>query len=124
MSLKIDAENLLDHVQVNDEITQSDHLFLSAEGVYKITAADINGNSSNITFRIDTTKPSVSGVKNGKTYKTARTIRFADKGSGIKTASLNGKTIKTGKKVTKKGSYTLNIADKAGNKKIVTFKIK
>lgn len=124
VSLMIDAENLLDHVKVNDETTQSDHLFLSAEGAYQITAVDITGNSSSINFRIDTTKPSVSGVKNGKAYKTARTIRFSDKGSGIKTANLNGKAIKSGKKVSKKGTYTLNVTDKAGNQKIITFKIK
>lgn len=124
VSLMIDSENLLDQVTVNNETTQSDCLFLSAEGVYHIKASDINGNSSSINFRIDMTKPAVSGVKNGKTYKTTRTVRFSDKGSGIKTASLNGRTIKTGKKVSKKGTYTLTVTDKAGNQKTVKFTIK
>lgn len=124
ISLRIDSENLLDKVKVNDETTQSDYLFLSAEGIYQITAADITGNSSSIKFRIDTTKPAVSGVKSGKTYKSARTIRFSDKGSGIKAASLNGKAVKTGKTVSKKGTYTLIVTDKAGNKKTVKFTIK
>lgn len=124
ISLMIDSENLLDQVKVNDETTQSDYLFLSAEGVYRITATDIAGNSSSIKFRIDTTKPAVSGVKSGKTYQSARTIRFSDKGSGIKTASLNGRTINTGKKVSKKGTYTLTVTDQAGNKKTVKFTIK
>lgn len=124
ISLMIDSENLLDRVNVNDETTQSDYLFLSAEGLYRITATDINGNSSSIKFRIDTTKPAVSGVKSGKIYKSARTIRFSDKGSGIKTASLNGQAVKTGKKVSKKGAYTLTVTDKAGNQKTVKFTIK
>lgn len=124
VALQINSENLLDHVEINGETTQSNYLFLSAEGVYNITSVDINGNSSRIKFRIDTTKPSVSGVKNGKTYKKARIIRFADKGSGIKSAILNGQSIQTGKKISKKGTYTLTITDKAGNTKIVTFVIK
>jgi hypothetical protein len=73
---------------------------------------------------IDSTKPTVSGVKNGKTYKSAVTIKFSDKGSGIKSAKLNGKTIKTGKKVSKNGTYKLVVTDKAGNKKTVKFTIK
>ena len=124
VSLKISSENLLEHVQVNDEITQSESLFLSAEGIYNITAVDINGNKKSIKFHIDKTKPSVSGVANGKTYQSARTIRFLDKGgSGIKNALLNGTQIKTGKKVSKKGTYHLIVTDKAGNQKITKFKI-
>lgn len=122
--LNIDSANLLDKVTVNGETTESDALFLSAEGVYNITAVDKGGGSSKLKFRIDTTKPSVSGVTNGKTYKKACTIKFSDKGSGVKSAALNGKKISSGKKVTKKGSYTLVVTDKAGNKKTVKFKIK
>lgn len=124
VTLLVNSDNLLEKVKVNGETTQSDYLFLSAEGIYHVTATDINGNSSNIKFRIDTTKPSVSGVVNGKTYKDVRTIRFSDKGSGIKKAVLNGKTVKTGKKVSKKGRYTLIVTDKAGNQKTIKFKIK
>lgn len=124
VSLKITSENLLRQVKVNEDNTQSDTLFLSDEGVYQIKAVDVNGNSSSIKFRIDKTKPSISGVKNGKTYDSARTVKFADKdGSGIKNATLNGTTIKTGKKVSKKGSYRLIVTDQAGNKNTVTFKI-
>lgn len=72
----------------------------------------------------DTTKPKVSGVKNGKTYSKAVTIKFSDKDSGIKSAKLNKKTIKSGTKVTKNGSYTLVVVDNAGNKTTVKFKIK
>lgn len=72
----------------------------------------------------DKTKPVVSGVKNGKTYHRAVTIKFSDKGSGIKSAKLNGKNIKSGKKVSRNGSYTLVVTDNAGNKTTVKFKIK
>lgn len=73
---------------------------------------------------VDTTAPTVTGVKNGKTYKKTVTIKYSDKGSGIKKATLNGKKIKSGTKVKKKGSYTLVVTDKAGNKKTVKFKMK
>jgi hypothetical protein len=80
-------------------------------GTYKVTG-------------IDTKKPTVSGVKNGKTYKKAVTITFSDDGSGVKSAKLNGKSIKSGKTVSESGSYKLVVTDKAGNKKTVKFKIK
>lgn len=124
VTLNIDSANLLDKVIVNNETVVSDYLFLSTEGLYKITATDQGGNTSKIQFRIDTTKPVIKGVVNGKTYKKTCTIKFSDSGSGIKKATLNGKSIKTGKKVTKKGSYTLVVTDKAGNSKTVKFKIK
>ena len=73
---------------------------------------------------IDTKAPTVTGVANKKTYKKAVTIKFKDTGSGIKTAKLNGTTIRSGKKISKKGSYKLVVTDKAGNKKTITFKIK
>lgn len=124
VNIIIESENLLRSVTINGESTESEHLFLSTEDVYRISAADINGNTSTLRFRIDKTKPAIKGVADGKTYKTVRTIHFSDAGSGIKNAVLNGQTIQTGKKVSKKGTYTLNVTDKAGNRKVITFKIK
>lgn len=72
---------------------------------------------------IDTKRPTVTGVKNKKVYKKAVTIKFKDAGSGIKSAKLNGKTIKTGKKVKKVGKYKLVVTDKAGNKTTISFRI-
>ena len=72
----------------------------------------------------DKIKPTVTGVKNNKTYKKQVTIKFSDKQSGIKKATLNGKKIKSGKKVKKNGKYTLKVYDKAGNVIQVKFTIK
>lgn len=72
----------------------------------------------------DKTKPTVSGVKDGKKYSKAVTITFSDKDSGVKKATLNGKTFKSGTKVSKKGKYTLKVTDYAGNTKTVKFTIK
>ncbi|MGN0482441.1 MAG: hypothetical protein ACI4HI_02705 [Lachnospiraceae bacterium] len=71
---------------------------------------------------IDQTKPTVQGVKNGKTYKTA-TIRFSDKESGISKALLNGKKINSGEKISQTGTYTLKVWDRAGNLCKVQFQI-
>jgi len=72
----------------------------------------------------DKKKPTVTGVKNNKTYKKAVKIKFKDTGSGIKSAKLNGKKIKSGKKVKKPGNYKLVVTDNAGNKTTIKFKIK
>jgi len=93
------------------------------EGKNTITVYDFAGNSTSTSIVYDKTAPSVSGVKNGKTYKKAVAVKVKDK-YGLKKITLNGKKFTSGKKVTKKGSYTLKAVDKAGNVKTVKFKLK
>ena len=91
---------------------------------YTVTAKDYYGNEAVKTFTIkDTKKPTVSGVKNGKTYIGAKVVKFKDN-CGIAKATLNGKKISSGKKISKKGSYKLVVTDINGLKTIVSFKIK
>ncbi len=73
---------------------------------------------------IDDVKPSITGVKNNKTYKVSVTVKFSDKGSGIKSATLNGSKIKSGTKITAKGKYKLVVKDKAGNENSISFTVK
>ena len=110
-------------VLLNDEVVENGYRISSVSGKCKLTVYDFAGNVATVSYVSDNTKPTVSGVKNGKTYKKAVTVKFSDK-YGIKSAKLNGKAIKSGKKVSKKGSYTLKVADKAGNVTTVKFKIK
>lgn len=124
VTLTVDSENLIDYIDVNGKAIHSDYLSLTEEGLYQITVFDLNQNKSSLSFRIDMTKPIIKGVKNGKTYYSAQTVRFLDAGSGVRKATLNNKKISSGTKITKKGSYTLRVIDKAGNKKTVKFKIK
>lgn len=70
----------------------------------------------------DTKKPTVTGVKNGKKYTKAVKIKFKD-ASGIKYAKLNKKNIKSGYKVKKSGKYKLTVVDKAGNKRVIKFRV-
>lgn len=72
---------------------------------------------------IDYTAPKTN-IKNGKTYKPGKKITFSDKGSGMKYAKLDGKKIKNGHIVRKKGKHKLVLADKAGNKRTIKFTIK
>lgn len=100
---------------------------LTENGTYTIRIENNDGIAYSTAFSIkgvDKKAPSVTGVKNGRAYKNPVTIKFSDKGSGIKKATLNAKTIKSGKKVSKKGSYTLKVTDKAGNKTTIKFTIK
>ncbi len=94
-----------------------------SDGKHTILVYDKGGNYNQYTFTTDTTKPTVSGVKNGKTYKKNVTVKFKDI-NGIASAKLNGKKIKSGKKITKKGKYTLKVTDKASNVTTVKFSIK
>lgn len=109
------------------EVASGNTFTVKKNGTYTIRVITKDGAAYSIQHKVkglDNTAPQITGVKNGKTYKKAVTIRFSDKGSGIKSAKLNGKTIASGKKVSKKGKYTLKVTDKANNIKTVKFKIK
>jgi hypothetical protein len=96
-------------------------------GAYTILVSDNYGNYYSTVVKIngvDDKAPAVSGVKDGKVYKKAVTIRFSDQKSGIKKAVLNGKAIKSGTKVSKNGKYTLKVTDNAGNVKTIKFQLK
>lgn len=97
---------------------------LTRNGKYTVKATDYYDNTATLEFTIkDTKKPTVTGVKNGKSYSSARTIKFKDN-CGISKATLNGKKIKSGKKVSAKGSYKLVVTDVNGLKTTLKFKIK
>ena len=73
-------------------------------------------------FYVDSKKPVVKGVKNKTVYTKPVKIRFSDNIS-VKAATLNGKKVKNGYKVSKNGTYRLVVTDRAGNKKIIRFTI-
>ena len=101
-----------------------DKLYVTEEGKYSIKATTLAGKETKIKFVIDKTKPTIKGVANGKTYNKTVTIKYSDKLSKIKEVKLNGKKIKSGKKVSKNGEYTVIATDKAGNKTKIKFTIK
>lgn len=96
-------------------------------GFYSVMVEDTGGSRYSSAVKvsgIDDKKPAVGGVKNGRTYKKAVTVRFSDSQSGIKSATLNGRKISSGTKVSADGTYRLVVADQAGNKAIVQFRIR
>lgn len=93
---------------------------LTKSGKYTVKVSDYYDNEKSVTFTIkDTKKPVVTGVKNKKTYIGAKTIKFKDN-CGISKATLNGKKITSGKKVSKEGSYKLVVTDVNGLKTTVS----
>lgn len=100
---------------------------VKANGAYTILITDQSDNRYSTIVKVtglDKKKPTVTGVKNKVTYKKAVTIRFQDTESGIKSATLNGKKIQSGHKVSKAGTYKLVVKDKTGNTTSLVFYVK
>ncbi|KIL35590.1 hypothetical protein SD71_12630 [Cohnella kolymensis] len=91
---------------------------VNTEGSHTLIVTDAAGNSTSVTFNIDKTAPVVTGVTNGESYNTDRTVTFSE---GI--ATLNGSPFDSGTVITVDGSYTLIITDTAGNRTAVHFTI-
>lgn len=123
VTVQVSAKSVVTTFMVNGKKQPINRFNASEDGKYKVSVKTATGLTKKINFCVDTTKPKVN-VKNKKTYKRAIKIKFSDKVSGIKKATLNGRKIKSGKTVKKNGTYTLKVYDKAGNITKVKFKIK
>lgn len=121
VTVKAKSSGVITQFRVNNNPQEIDSYKTTSDGVYKVNIKLASGVTKTVKFTVDKTKPTTN-VK-AKTYKKSVKITFKDKVSGIKTATLNKKKIKSGKTVTKAGSYTLVLKDKAGNSKTVKFKI-
>ncbi|MGN4128154.1 S-layer homology domain-containing protein [Lysinibacillus sphaericus] len=91
---------------------------IAQDGTYTLVVTDAAGNSSTVTFSIDTTAPIVTGVTNGGLYKSNVTVTFNEG-----TATLNGAAFASGTEIDQDGSYTLIVTDAAGNNTTVSFAI-
>lgn len=120
--IKVSSPCVITSFKVNGQEQEKNTFQASGSKKYKVKIKLLSGKTKELTFTVDKKKPTVN-VK-AKTYKKAVTLKFSDKLSGIKKATLNGKTIKNKKKVSKKGTYKLKVTDKAGNTTSVKFKIK
>jgi len=119
------------------EVEDYDGEELIEEGIYELTVVDKAGNSSNITFTIDTTDPVITEPANGAyisgtvtpewfdinfdyaTLKKDSAEAIAYEGTGV-TEGEDGEYIGT-TEITEEGVYILTVVDKAGNSKSVTF---
>lgn len=91
---------------------------VDTEGSYVLVVTDSAGNTTTIAFSIDKTAPIVSGVAEGGSYNSSKTITFNEG-----TATLNGQSFVSGMSVDAEGSYVLVVTDDAGNSITVTFSI-
>ncbi|MBR1865856.1 MAG: hypothetical protein IJ801_05050 [Lachnospiraceae bacterium] len=126
-------------VKVYDWYQTSGSMIKSAkkQGKNVFTVYDLSGNSSSVTFYLDTKAPVVKGVKKNKTYQKEAVLYIKDTTKLSKVTIdkkqqklSNKKLVKTGKykgyyqyKITKAGKHTVAAYDAAGNKTSVTFKV-
>lgn len=120
--IKVVTDDKVKSITVNGKKQSSKTIMLKADGEYVIEVVTKNA-SKTFTVVKDSKAPTVKGVKNGAAYKKAVTVKFSD-ASGIKSAKLNGKKIKSGKKIADAGEYELVVTDKAGNTEKVNFTVK
>lgn len=106
--------------KVNGKMMSNNEEYFENDARYIITAKDFAGNTTKVTFYIDTKAPVVKGATHGRHYNAAKTISFSDE-RGIKSATLDGKTVKSGTKVTSSGLHKLRVKDLAGNVTYVDF---
>jgi hypothetical protein len=124
-TIHIDTVDTIKNIKVNGKAVSFTNTDKGAEinlknGTHKVTVKTKHAKRT-FTVKVDTKKPTVS-IKNKAKYRFAD-ITFSDDGSGIKKATLNGKKIKSGTRVTEAGDYTLKVTDKAGNTKTVKFTV-
>lgn len=128
-SYKVDGKSLAPYALVVDNKVKVNTVRFAKQGKHKVTVKLTSKASKTFTFTYDKGKPTAN-VKASKSYKAGKKLVVKDKYK-LKYAKLDGKKLKlkskgkTAKKtVKKKGSHKLVVADKAGNKLTVKFKIK
>lgn len=110
-------------VTVNGITIGNTFLKASKSKAYKIMATDANGNTSSVSFRVDSKKPVIKGITNGKKVTKPVTLRFKDNVK-VKSVTINGKNVNTRKAtVQKKGRYVVKVKDTAGNVAKAVFRI-
>ncbi len=110
-------------VTVNGITIGNTLLKASASKAYNITATDATGNTTSVNFRVDSKKPVIKGIKNGRKVKKPVTLRFKDNYK-MKSVTINGKKANTRKAtVRKSGRYVVKAKDAAGNVTKLVFRI-
>lgn len=108
----------------SDKITVSDNAG-STKG-RRIVFKAVNETGSTIQkttgFVIDTKRPTINGVKNGRFYRKKCSIHISDN-CGSCDVRLNGKKVKQNFSIQKSGIYLLTASDPAGNQRRVLFAV-
>lgn len=120
-TLRAKSQNVITSLKVNGKEWGANSFRPETNGKYTVKAKLLSGQEKVVTYVIDTYKPKTN-IVNNKTYKGSVKITFSDRW-GIKKATLNGKPISSEKRVSKAGTHTLKIWDKAGNLTTRKFKV-
>ena len=122
VTLTITEENIQDaKYQYNGKwySFESGHTF-TEEGTYFVRVTDKAYNKkAELTFTIDKTAPTVTGVEDGAYYRKDVTPIIEDENLQNVVVKYNGKKLtsyKLGDTLTKEGTYQIRVTDKAGNK--------
>ncbi|MFJ7734765.1 S-layer homology domain-containing protein [Lysinibacillus sp. NPDC097287] len=91
---------------------------IDQDGGYTLVVTDAAGNVATVSFEIDMTAPTVTGVSNGGSYNSKVTVGFNEG-----TATLNGVAFAKDTEIDKDGAYTLVVTDAVGNVTTVNFTI-
>lgn len=91
---------------------------ITKEGTYKLVVVDKFGNKTIINFIIDKTAPKITGVYPDWSYNKDIIPSYEEED-----ATLNGEKYVKGTPISKEGKYVLEVTDKAGNKKSLSFTI-
>ena len=137
----ISNDDLLANVSFNDNyssvtksIVTNGYNQTTALGTYSVTirGTDTSGNYSDATFNVvvrDITKPIVTGIVSDSWYKSG-IITCSDSGSGIKSVTIDGKSISLSNgsytfdsSNCSDGSHTLVVTDNANNSTTISFNV-
>ena len=139
--INIEIDDLtLDYVEIYNqdkktkELVQKNNFVLTDEGTYRLTAYDKAGHKTTVWVAIDKTSPVITGVENGKYYRTDVTATITDKflvkvlvndieQTGFITTGTNNEGRELVLNFKEEGTYTIVAMDKVGNETTVTFTI-
>ena len=139
--INIEIDDLtLDYVEIYNqdkktkELVQKNNFVLTDEGTYRLTAYDKAGHKTTVWVAIDKTSPVITGVENGKYYRTDVTATITDKflvkvlvndieQTGIITTGTNNEGRELVLNFKEERTYTIVAMDKVGNETTVTFTI-
>lgn len=119
-TIKVVTKENIKSITVNGKKIKGKSIKVTKEGKYNIVVKT-NIGTTKFSFTYDKTKPTAN-IK-AKTYTKPVKIKVKDKLSGVKSIKLNNKTVKNNYTVRDNGKYTLKITDKAGNSKVIKFKL-
>lgn len=97
---------------------------ITEDGEYTLEIIESDGTVTEYHFVIDTIAPSITGVENGKIYKSA-TPSIVENNLEKVVLTKDGKEVKynIGDTITEEGTYVLTVTDKAGNVTEVEFTV-